>query len=388
MRVLMVIGLPWRSDLGAVRPQFEVAAELRRRGHAVDHFGFEEAFGTAPRSRVRALLGERFARIASRRVATIAADYDVIDANEGHLPVSKSELRFDGLLVTRSNGLRAAYRAWEREAVRQWPAAAGRYRLVRCVRRVRAAAEDRDAARSHRNADLLLVLNDAERAAVEAERLAGEHVVVPHGVSSGYLAAVAEQARDLSRLAASTVVCVGTWDRRKGAHDWPAIVERVLELVPHARFAFLGVGVEELVVREALATSAPPERVSVVRRFEPSELGSLLARATVGALPSYIEGSPLAVLEQLAAGIPCVVYDNPGSRGATAPLGDEYRVAPGDVRAFADQLVAVMSLDERTYADAARASRAFAEPRTWEHSASLTLASYQAGLARIGRRSD
>lgn len=381
----MVIHLPWRPELGAVRPQFEVAAELRRRGHQVDHFGFEEAFGSRMRSRTEMLLGPRFARVAPRRVARIAADYDVIDANESALPATKAQLRFDGLLVARSNGLIVFYRAWEREAQRRWPDDVGRYRTVRRIRALRARAVEQDAKRSHRNADVFFVLNKTEFERIESEQLRAEPVIVPHGLGGAYLDAVADQSRDAGRLAQRVVSCIGTWDKRKGSRDWPDIVRAVLHLVPDAHFAFLGVGVAPETVRAALGDVATPERVSVVSRFEPTELPSLLASSTVGALPSYVEGFGLAVLELLAAGVPCVVYDNPGTRASTEPLSDDYRIKPGDTIAFAEQLARVLTLDASEYAGVACLGRDFAEQRTWVRTATVTLASYTTGLARLGR---
>jgi len=382
----MVIHLPWRPELGAVRPQFEVTAELRRRGHEVDHFGYEEAFGQRERTRAQALLGPRFARHAARRVARVAASYDVIDANEADLAASKAQLGFHGLLVARSNGLRAFYRTWELDARRRWPDDVGRYRTARAIRALRARVEDRDASRSHRNADVFLVLNETEFDTIGRERLGADRVIVPHGLTEHYLDAVSDQAGRRERLAPCTVTCIGTWDKRKGARDWPAIVRAVLDRVPNAHFAFLGVGVSPGTVRAALGDVATTERVSVVARFEPAELPGLLASTTVGALPSYVEGFGLAVLELLAAGVPCVVYDNPGTRASSAPLSDDYRVPPGDMAAFAEQIAEVLSMDQRAYARVARAGRDFAEGRTWARSAAVTLDAYTAGLERLGRR--
>lgn len=381
----MVIRLPWRPDLGAVRPQFELAAELCRRGHDVDHFCVEEAFRSPAPSRAHALLRPRFARIAARRIAGMAARYDVIDANEGDLPASKSELGFDGLLVARSNGLRVFYRGWEREARRRWPDQAGKYPPARALRALRAIAEDRDVERSHRNADVLLLLNEAELDKIQRKDLGAERFIIPHGLAVDYLDAVADQARRTRRNKRHTVSCIGTWDTRKGARDWPAIIRAVLARVPDTHFDFLGVGVAPEMVRAALGDLATEERVSVVPRYKPAELADLLAPGTVGALPSYIEGFPLAVLELLAAGLPCVVYDNPGTRASSAPLSDDYRIEPGDTAAFAEQLVTVLTLDESAYAEVSYRCRRFAEQRTWAHSAAVTLASYTAGLARLGR---
>jgi glycosyltransferase involved in cell wall biosynthesis len=181
------------------------------------------------------------------------------------------------------------------------------------------------------------------------------------------------------------VSCVGSWDNRKGARDWPAIMRTVLREVPKARFNFLGVGVPPENVRAALEDIGTSGAVSVVSQFSSEDLPRLLASTTVGALPSYIEGFPLAVLELLAAGIPCVTYDNPGARAASAPMPDDYRIECGDTAAFARQISRVLTLDGGSYRAVAEAGRAFAEQHTWTHAASVTLACYEAGLSHLGR---
>jgi glycosyltransferase involved in cell wall biosynthesis len=315
----------------------------------------------------------------------MAAQYDVIDANEGDLPASKAKLGFQGLLVARSNGLRSYYRTWERDARRRWPDDVGRYRSARLIRAFRAAIDDRSATRAHQNADLVFVLNQTEYDTILAERLRAECVIVPHGLTQRYLTAVAQQAKQHHhRLAQSTVCCIGTWDKRKGARDWPAIVCAVLDQVPTAQFRFLGTGLSTEAVRSAIGPLATRANISVVPRFDPQDLPRLLASATVGALPSYMEGFGLAVLEMLAAGIPCVVYDSPGTRASGEPLSDDYHINPGDTVAFARQLARVLTLEDAHYATLAHAGRKFAEQRTWDDVARMTLASYSEGLAQLG----
>ena len=59
---------------------------------------------------------------------------------------------------------------------------------------------------------------------------------------------------------------------------------------------------------------ASTDGVTVLPHYRSEELPELLAPVTVGALPTYVEGYGLGIVEQLAAGIPSIAYDVPGPR--------------------------------------------------------------------------
>ena len=62
---------------------------------------------------------------------------------------------------------------------------------------------------------------------------------------------------------------------------------------------------------------------------------------TVGAFPSYVEGFGLAVLEQLAAGLPTVAYNLPGPRDILKSTLPDLLVPCGDAEKFAATLCQV-----------------------------------------------
>ena len=68
--------------------------------------------------------------------------------------------------------------------------------------------------------------------------------------------------------------------------------------------------------RSCAQTSSSTSRKALSCRptFEEADLPSLLADCAVALFPSYVEGFGLAVLEQLAAGLPTIAYDVPGPR--------------------------------------------------------------------------
>jgi glycosyltransferase involved in cell wall biosynthesis len=345
-RILMVIHTPWTQNLGGPRVQLELAVELREMGHEVEKFSYDDAFphAAAPRRRGR---------------------LDIIDANQTDLPFPKRQLGFSGLLVARSVGLIPAYESFERFAARRWPE----------PRSLRNGAHDvltwpsrrrrrRDVERSFRHADLINVSNRDDLATVrDSMGYGAKAVMFPFGMSRARRQAFADRRGDpASRLAAGRVAFIGNWNSRKGAKDWPAIAGLVRQRRPQARFLFLGTGLGGEQVRRDF----PPElreAIEVVPSFESDDLPGLLAAATVGAFPGYLEGFGFSVLEKLAAGLPTVTYDAPGPRDILRSLAAPEMVPAGDVGAFAARVAALLDLPLESYGqrslDAARAAARF-----------------------------
>ena len=168
------------------------------------------------------------------------------------------------------------------------------------------------------------------------------------------------------------------WSARKGAKEWGQIIQRVRARVPEARFLFLGTMVEDHLVLEDLNLGVP-DFLELVPHFEPDELPRLLADCTVGAFPSYVEGFGLAVIEQLAAGLPTVAYDAPGPRDILRAL-PELLISPGDIPSFSDAIVAILERDFESYQDLCRRSAKIAERFSWPRIARDTLEEYRLRL--------
>jgi glycosyltransferase involved in cell wall biosynthesis len=113
------------------------------------------------------------------------------------------------------------------------------------------------------------------------------------------------------------------------------LLEAIVE-VPEATFVLAGEGPEQPALEARVAELGIGERVSFLGRRE--DVPQLLAACDVFALPSLYEGSSLAVLEAMAAGIPVVS----SAIGGTEELVEDGRsgllVAPGDAPALAAAL--------------------------------------------------
>jgi glycosyltransferase involved in cell wall biosynthesis len=400
----MVIHTRWSRSMGGPRVQLELAEELREMGHEVDKFSYDDAFpgeGEPLAALGQGRTARRLRTVASslrsnRSFADRAADFvrrnahrfDVIDANQTDLPFPKRQLGFPGLLVARSVGLIPAFEEFERLSDRLWPPPplSPGHRMHRLLTYPGRRRRRRDVERSFRHADLINVSNSDDLVRVRESMGYGAKVVqFPFGMSDERREAFRRQRAEIpDRLAARRIAFIGTWNPRKGARDWPAIVARLRQLAPGVCFLFLGTGIDrEAVLRDFPEGTRPS--LEVVPAYDSDALPDLLADATLGAFPGYLEGFGFSVLEKLAAGLPTVIYDAPGTRDIVRPLASPEIVPAGDTEGFALRLASLLALSPEAYgersADSLRAAAHFA----WREIALATCDVYLERLESLNR---
>jgi glycosyltransferase involved in cell wall biosynthesis len=370
----MVMHLPPDRTLGGARIQVELAEHLRDQGHEVDMLTRDDVLGSYTPIGVRRHVAPRFAPRAVRHVRRLASKYDVVDAQQGNLTATKREMEFDGLLVARSVGLVPLYQEYMRTERRRWPEARHGTVAGRALRVARNRLDLTDALRSYAAADLLNVGNQDECLWLDSRPASrGKCVVLPYGISDARLHEFAAQASGPDvRLASPQVSCIGRWSLRKGSEDWPSIISRVRANRPGVRLRLLGTG--------GPAHGASCAGTEVIESYQSEELPSLLGGATVGVLPSYVEGFPFAVLEHLASGVPVVAYDAPGARETLRILDPSLLIPAGDTKRLAARVLDVLALDPAEYSRLSAACRALAGHYTWRVIASQTADIYHARL--------
>jgi glycosyltransferase involved in cell wall biosynthesis len=178
------------------------------------------------------------------------------------------------------------------------------------------------------------------------------------------------------------VVFIGYWSPLKGSLDFGDVMRRLRSLVPGVRFLFLGTWFPESQVLRDLRVERA-DWIRVVPRFRGEELPRLLADATVGVFPSYVEGFPFAVLEKLSAGLPPVSYDAPGAREVLRAFEPPLMVPRGDTRAFADRVASILTMAEADYRSLAEACTELAAAFRWESTARRTTEIYEQSLSRL-----
>ena len=383
LRILAVVNVPWDPRLGAARVWIELTEEWCKAGHHVEKFCLTDAFpdpAVSPAHAALRLLG--FPQRAARFIRENAERFDVIDALIGTLPFAKKSLGFRGLLVARSVGLYHLYEKFERMAAQRWAPPSKGKMLGRPFywffnQRARTSSDS-----SVFTCDLLNLPNSDELTCVRNEmKLDKPAIVQPYGLRPERARALSEAAAPAeTRAQKKKIVFIGMWSPRKGAKDWAAIIREVRARVPATRFLFLGTMVANESVWRDLKM-APDDSIELVPQFDPDQLPQLVSDCTVAAFPSYVEGFGMAVVEQLAAGLPTVAYDAPGPRdilrGDLAPL----LVPAGDVAQFSEILSGLLADNVEHYQQVSRQSLETAGKFSWPEIARDTAAEYRKHLS-------
>lgn len=383
MRILMGLPMPWDRQLGGARIHVELAEEMQALGHTVERFTIVDAFGSVPagrRLRNGLLL---FPRRLAAHVRRHPGRWDVIDAFEGDVPYGKQHLRHDGLLVCRSLGARASYHDFMRAAQRRWPEEGRRGKLyLRPWRSWEARRLVELGDRSARAADLVLVPNRDEEQLFAARLGLGERTVrVPFGLTDERMTAFATAAEPpVRRHSCPRLAFVGTWTSRKGARELPEILRRLQAVRPDIALGLLGVSTPSQRVR---AEMGDPAGLEIVEHFTSADLPGLLATATVGVFPSYVEGFGFAVLEKLAAGVPVVAYDAPGPREMLSETSWPGLTPPGDLDAFTNAVFSILDAPVARYAQMSAEAERIAQRFRWPAIARQTVDLYEQGLRKL-----
>lgn len=368
--------------MGAARVFIELSEQWKAAGHQVEKFCLTDAFPRQTDSSWLSALREiSFPARAAQHVRRVASQFDVIDALMGTLPLSKGSLGFSGLFVSRSIGLYRAYDDFVRFSRKRWPDRPRGKLLGRYFYRIKRASLARKSHQSILHSDLVNVPNDDER-----ELLPQKNVLVePYGLDKNVALAFAGAALPTERRLSNKEFCfVGMWGLRKGAGDWGEIFNRIREQIPDARFKFLGTMADEHTVLRDLPVSRSGS-VEVISMFNPEDLPKLIGSCAVGIFPSYIEGFGIALLEQLAAGIPTVAYDVPGPRQILEPLKKLLLVPAGNSGAMAERAIELLNMTPANYDVLSAQCREIAGQFRWEQIASSTAEHYRAALQKLGR---
>ncbi len=381
MRILTIVDLPWDTRLGAARIFMELSRAWEAAGHEVSHYCLGDAFPAATSSPpVSAWRRLRFPVKATAFIRNNAARFDVIDCIVGALPLAKERLNFAGLLVARSIGSHRLYRDFEKMARKRWPdqprgKLSGRIFYTIFQRQLFQNSE-----KAMQYCDLVNLPNENELESLEPSKPA---IVQPYGLTEQWRQELVEAAASPeARLARGKVSFIGMWGTRKGAKDWGEIIRRVRAIVPEVQFKFLGTLTDKNRVLRDLNVPAC-DWIEIVPEFHPAELPKLLSDSTVGALPSYAEGFGLALLEQLAAGIPTICYDATGPRSILQSTLPGLLVPVGNVEKFSAALIHILCADVISYRKLIERCAEAASRFLWSTIAKETARLYQVHLARV-----
>ena len=364
-RILFCTQTPLTKSLGAPKVILELAEEMRELGWECElrgRYDLDDASGQAPRD------DASYRQRLHGFLRTHAARYDVVDYDHGQLPFARTDFAPQTLFVARSVLLAHHFDEISIPGSRSLKAAV---RSLVCGRAEKTASRRRTqlAQRTLQEADLINVCSEDDKAALIRSGISEAKItVIPFGIS--------RSRRPLFDAVSSavppkpTVAFVGTFDYRKGAREFPRLVQSLAAVRPDIHFRLLGTAGLFQTQAEVFAhfPKALHPAIEIIPRYAPEELPELLSSCSVGVFPSYIEGMPFGVLEMLAAALPVVAYNSPGPPMMLPP---EYLVERGNAGAMSAKIAALLANE-----DALAKARIWAQERsrqfTWERSARLT----------------
>lgn len=165
--------------------------------------------------------------------------------------------------------------------------------------------------------------------------------LIPNGVEIPVRPAGAER----SSSGTMRVICVANGrpvkDHETLLRAWSRVQEEIRRLGVTARLCLAGdfEGEPDPARRIRDLAGAPEMGGSVEFAGAVEEVSALLSGGDIGVLSSRSEGMPNAVLEYMAAGLPVVATDLPGTRQALGEEAGPWLVPPGDAEALAGRLL-------------------------------------------------
>jgi len=161
-----------------------------------------------------------------------------VDYEHPHLPFARSDFSPKPIFVARSVMLRHHIKSYAVPVGKGLRAKIGQ--IVKSRKRQREQNQDiADSTYAIQQADMVNLCNDDEKETLMRLGVpAGKIIVLPFGISRSrrpLFDAVSSTVPVLPRIA-----FVGSFDYRKGANEFPIIVEQILAQVPDAHFRLLG----------------------------------------------------------------------------------------------------------------------------------------------------
>jgi glycosyltransferase involved in cell wall biosynthesis len=373
LRILLSIHHELKPNTGAPGSTIALGKAFRAFGHEVRYLSFDDMPGWLP-ERAAVLAFPHFAAAGIRHEAR--RGLDVVDASTGDAWVWASLTRNvrRPLLVTRTHGLEhLAVERMIEHAKRDGRRHRLRYHLYHGGWRLY------EVARSLRVADLVLVLNEEERAyMIERLGIAPDRIrFTANGVPDWYLKA----ARSTNVIAGNTAIAsVGAYRPMKGVEYGSGALVSVMNAHPELTVSFVGTGIpRELVLSDFPA--ALHDRITTAQDYRREDLPALLDGHGIMLLPSLTEGFPVSLLEGMACGLAPIATRIAGAlrlvsdqrNGLLVPLYDSSAITAAIQRLLGDS-----TFLRRLQGEARRTASEF----SWSSVGAQTLDVYREALER------
>jgi glycosyltransferase involved in cell wall biosynthesis len=134
------------------------------------------------------------------------------------------------------------------------------------------------------------------------------------------------------------ILCVGRLVPSKGQHILIAAVDRLVQQSCPVRLRIAGSGPDESSLQAHAAQLAQPSCVCFEGAVDQDRIRTLYAAADIFCLPSFAEGVPVALMEAMSMGLPCVTTNITGIPELIRDGIEGLLVSPSDLDALVEAL--------------------------------------------------
>jgi len=138
------------------------------------------------------------------------------------------------------------------------------------------------------------------------------------------------------------IVYVGRLSREKGVLTLVEAFAEVVKAIPEARLIIVGDGPLRSYIEKLIRELSLENKILITGFIPNSQIPRILKKASVFVLPSYGEGLSNALLQAMAAGLPCIVSDTEENREVIHHGVNGLLFPVGDSRALAEILIQVL----------------------------------------------
>lgn len=339
--------------LGTLKVHYDLKKEYEKQGHVVDVLDYSVIYPKGLNEFTK-IFGRLYTYKFWRFLKKHAHKYDVIDANSECVVYPKESFGFKGVLLVRSHGIRPVYD--NAEKIKSYKAAFDKERetikfktrLGNIYRYIQKKPGFKEFFKSVKFADLVHCLNSEEydyflKLGVPKEKL----LSIPNSLPDAFIHQLNQSKTD-KKL--DSLAFIGSWTIRKGIKDIDNIITKIRKKT-HIKSLFLlgGHYNEQIITKDFSPLNI--EILQIIPIFKPEQLSTYLETCKIGLFPSYVEGFSLAVIEQLACGIPVVAYRVPGPLDILKGLDESLLIEPGNTEAFANKVIEILKLNKTDYSD-------------------------------------
>lgn len=187
---------------------------------------------------------------------------------------------------------------------------------------------------SLQSADLILVVSEALK-----NYFAGLSLGVPVFFLNNSVEI--PRASDIQRSQGTAILTMGRLSKLKGTYDILQAAPRVIARKPDVEFWLAGVGDIDA-VKKIISRHAWGKNIRLLGWIEGQAKQAYLAQANIFLLPSYHEGTPIAILEAMAYGLPIISTPVGGIPSLITDGETGFLITPGDVDVMVEKLLILL----------------------------------------------